>query len=139
MLGATGLVALVVGTFLPWLTSGSSHRNVYRAGNALRGVLGVRGVAAVGLDVLPFVGLWCAAVAIAYALGYRRVACAGGLLVAAAALSGAIGALVTGADGFVKAAPAGPIVTILGALFVAAAATVLLLPERAGPSLQEQS
>lgn len=135
--GAGGLVTLVVGTFLPWLTSGSTDRNIYRAGGALRRLLGVHGIEAIGLDVLPFVGLWCAAVAIAYAYGYRRTACVGGLLVAAAGLSAAIGALVSGADGLVKGAAAGPVVTILGAVCVAAAASVLLLPGRAGLSQQE--
>lgn len=137
--GAAGLIALVVGTFLPWLRSGESQRNVYRAGGALRRLLHVHGVAAFGLDVLPFLGLWCAAVAVAYAFGYRRTGCVGALLVAAVGLSVAVGALTADGNGFVTAQPTGPIVTIVGSALLVSAVTVLLLPGRAGLPEQERA
>jgi hypothetical protein len=35
VLGAIGLVAIVIGTFLPWLRSGTQDRNSYQAGGAV--------------------------------------------------------------------------------------------------------
>ena len=128
--GAAGLVTMVVGTFLPWLESGQSSRNVYRAGGALRRLLGVHGISAIGLDVLPFVGLWCAVMATLFASGYRRTACVGALLAGAAGLVVGIGALASSGNGLVKASESGPIVTIAGAAMIVSAASVLLLPGR---------
>jgi hypothetical protein len=130
---------MVVGTFLPWLRSGESERNAYRAGAALRRLLDVHGIAAVGLDVLPFAGLWCAAVAAAFALGFRRISCAAALAVGVLGLGVAIGALASKTEGLVTVARPGPIVTIVGAVMIVSAASVLLLPGRAGSPNQEHA
>ena len=36
IVGAVGLVTIVLGTFLPWLRSGTHERNSYQAGGAVR-------------------------------------------------------------------------------------------------------
>jgi hypothetical protein len=136
--GAAGLLALLVGTFLPWLRSGETQRNSYQAGGALHRLLRVHGLSGAGLDVWPYIGLWCAAVVAVHALGYPRWAAAGGFIAGAVALAVSIGALMAKDNGYIGHATPGPVVTIFGACIVLAAATLLLLPGRAGPAHREQ-
>ena len=127
-LGSAGLVVLVVGTFLPWLRSGTAERNSYRAGAVLRHLRGVHGVESLGLRLWPFVGIWAAAVVIAYLLGRTGVAAGGALIAAAAGYAAAIGALRAKDNVFAAVRTTGPAVTILGASILVLAVTLWLLP-----------
>lgn len=125
-LGCAGLVCVVVGTFLPWLYSGSRSRNSYATGGALRRIFDVGGAADTALALWPFVGLACAAAIAALLVGLRRTAAAVGLIAAAAGAAGAIAMLTAGGNGDIRPAETGPIVTLIGALAVPVAATIQL-------------
>lgn len=124
--GCAGLACVVVGTFLPWLYSGSRSRNSYETGGALRRVFDVRGISDAALAAWPFVGLACAATIALLILGLRRTAAVVGLVDAAGAAAGAIAMLTAGDNGLVRPANLGPIVTLVGALTVVAAVTIQL-------------
>ena len=126
VLGCAGLVCVVVGTFLPWLYSGSRARNSYATGGALRRVFHVGGLADAALAAWPFVGLACAIAIATYVIGLRRVAAVVGLIAAAAAIAGSIAMLTADGNGVVRPANAGPIVTLVGALAALAAVTIQL-------------
>jgi hypothetical protein len=126
-LGCAGLVCVVIGTFLPWLYSGSRSRNSYAAGGAVRRVLGVDGIGDAALAAWPFVGLACGAAVAALLLGLQRTAAAIGVLAAAGAAVGAIAMLAADGSGVVQPATVGPIVTLIGALAVPVAVTIRLL------------
>jgi hypothetical protein len=123
-------VVIVVGTFLPWLKSGSAQRNSYQAGGAMRRLLDVHGLSGAGLTAWPFVGLACASVVVVFAAGLPRAGAALGLLVGAAAGAVSIGVLTADRAGFLQPANTGPVVTLIGAAFVAASSTVCLLARR---------
>jgi hypothetical protein len=120
------LVCVVVGTFLPWLYSGSRSRNSYATGGALRRVFDVGGAADAALAAWPFVGLACAAAIATLLVGLPRVAAVVGLVAAAAAIAGSIAMLTADGNGIVRPANAGPIVTLVGALAVPTAVTIQL-------------
>ena len=117
-------MCVVVGTFLPWLYSGSRARNSYATGGALRRVFHVGGLADAALAAWPFVGLACAVAIATYVIGLRRVAAVVGLVAAAAAIAGSIAMLTADENGIVRPARLGPIVTLLGALAVPVAVTI---------------
>jgi hypothetical protein len=120
------LVCVVIGTFLPWLYSGSRSRNSYAADGAVRRVLGVGEIGDAALTAWPFVGLACGAAVAALLLGLVRTAAVIGLLAAVGAASGAIAMLAAGGNGVIRAANVGPIVTLVGAAAVPAAVTIHL-------------
>lgn len=124
--GASGLVVLVAGTFLPWLRSGQVRRNSYQAGGALQRLLGVHGVLDSAVSAWPFVGLLCAGIVATYAIGCHRCAALLALIVALFTGAVALAALRIGGNRILRAAALGPSVTLLGALAVLAAATLLL-------------
>ncbi len=135
LVGAAGLVCIVVGTFLPWLHSGSHTRNSYGADGAARRLLGVHGVGAVLLAIWPFVVLACAAALAAAVLGWRRIAAGIGVLAAVAAAAGAVTMLNAGHSAVLQPANAGPIVTLVGSVTVLAGVTMHRLifdPHRPG-------
>ncbi len=123
---------LIAGTFLPWLRSGQVHRNSYRTGGAIRRLLDVHGLLGALLAAWPFLGIACAAIVCLFALGLRRTAA--GLALVPAAGAGAVGAAVLAVDGPSFAVPqrSGPLVTILGALMMIIAASLVLFPRGAG-------
>jgi hypothetical protein len=123
-LGVAGLVCVVVGTFLPWLYSGSRSRNSYATDGAIRRVLGVGGLGGAALSAWPFVGLACGAAIAALLVGLRRTAAVIGVLAAVGAAAGAIAMLAADGNGFIRPANVGPIVTLVGALAVPAAVTI---------------
>jgi hypothetical protein len=129
-LGLTGLVVLVVGTFLPWLDSGQAHRNSYETGGALKRLLGLRGPAEAAVAAWPSVALLCAAVVAIFAVGLRRSAALLGLLTALGAGAVAVAALNVDGNRFIRPVSLGPIVTLAGATAVLLAATVLLTSTR---------
>jgi hypothetical protein len=123
-LGCAGLVCVVVGTFLPWLYSGSRTRNSYATSGAVRRLLGVDGVGAAALAAWPFVGVACGAAIAALLVGLRRIAALIGLVAAATAATGAVAMLRAGDNGVFRPANVGPIVTLVGSLIVPAAVMI---------------
>jgi len=126
VVGCAGLVAVVIGTFLPWLYSGSRTRNSYAADGAVRRVLGVSDIGDAALTVWPFVGLACGAAIAALLLGLQRTSAVVGLAAAVGAAVGAIAMLAAGGNGVVRPANIGPIVTLVGAAAVPVAVTIHL-------------
>jgi hypothetical protein len=130
VLGVTGLVVLVVGTFLPWLDSGRARRNSYETGGALKRLLGLRGLAEAAVSAWPLIGLMCAAVVAIFAVGLRRSAALLALLTAIPTGAVAVAALLVDGNSFVRPVDLGPIVTLVGATAVLIAATLLLMSVR---------
>jgi hypothetical protein len=129
-LGLAGLGVLVLGTFLPWLRSGQVSRNSYQTGGALQRLLSLPGPLQTAVSVWPFVGLACAATVALFAIGLHRSAAAASLLTAAAAAVISIAALTVSGSGLVAPVRLGPIVTLLGAILVVAAASLVLVSRR---------
>ena len=130
LFGLDGLIAMVIGTFLPWLQSGETHRNVYRAGGALRRVVGVDGIEGFALRIAPYLAISCALVVVLYVLASARLAAGVGALLGAAAAAGSIGVLRADSVGAIHPESAGPVVTLCGAIVVIVAATLTLAPAR---------
>lgn len=120
-------MCIVVGTFLPWLYSGSRTRNSYAADGAVRRLIGVHGIGDAALAAWPFVSLACGAAVAAFVLGLPRIAAAIALLAAVGTATGAIAMLTASGSGVVRPANVGPIVTLAGALAVLAAASMQTL------------
>ena len=129
-----GLLALVIGTFLPWLQSGSVTRSSYQAAGALRSLVHPDGLAGVVLAVWPFVS---AAAAIGVALLVLQRMIVGAIVAAFAAIAGgsvAIATLAAPVHGLVQPAHFGPVVTLLGSAvaILGAAATLIVLARPSG-------
>lgn len=113
-----GLVAVVIGTFLPWLRSGRVDRNSYAAGDALRQLEKLPTAVGYLLDAWPFLALLCALAAAAAVLNRMPVAAvAGGV---AAAVAGSVsGYVIARASGsLVRPVFSGPITTLTGSCVV---------------------
>lgn len=123
-------MVLVVGTFLPWLRSGQARRNSYQTGGALQRLLGLHGILDSAVSAWPFVGLLCAAVIAVFAVGLRRCAALLALLTALGTGAAAVTALGVGGNSVLRPATLGPSVTLVGAVAVLAAATLLLTSSR---------
>lgn len=136
--GFAGLIVLVVGTFLPWLTSGQARRNSYQAGGALRRLLGLRGAADAAVSAWPLLALVCAAAVAIFALGLRRSAAMLALVAALAAGSVAVAALRVDGNRFIRPLILGPIVTLVGATTVILAATLVLISAQT-PRISQRS
>lgn len=113
-----GLAAIVAGTFLPWLRSGTVDRNSYSAGDVLRRIEQLPSALGFLMDVWPFLSLACAAAA---ALALLRIdlaalAVAGVCAVVAGTTSAMV--LVRGSSGLVRAVSTGPLVTLIGSVLV---------------------
>ena len=106
VLGAAGLVTMVLGTFLPWLRSGEVQRNSYASFGVLRRLIGFHGAAEMLLRGWPLLGAVCALVVV--------LAVAGGALAHQPAAG-------------VRVESLGPIVTITGTVGITAAAIVILI------------
>jgi hypothetical protein len=129
-----GMLLLVIGTFLPWLDSGSVSRTSYQAAGALRSLVHPDGLAGVVLAAWPFVS---AAGAIAIALLVLRQLLLGAVVAALASLAAgavAIATLAAPAHGLVQPARLGPVVTLLGSAvaILGAAATLIVLARQSG-------
>jgi hypothetical protein len=129
-LGVTGLVVLVVGTFLPWLHSGRTRRNSYETGGALKRLLGLHGLADAAVSAWPLIALVSGAVIAIFAVGLRRSAAVLALLTALAGGAVAVAALHVDGNRFVRPVRLGPVVTLVGATAVVLAATLLLVSAR---------
>jgi hypothetical protein len=119
------LIVAVLGTFLPWLHSGRSDRNLYHAAGVLRRLGLVHGAANVGLAVAPYLGIACAAAMACLALGAQRLAAALGAVDGVVAGAGAVAALTASGDASASPAAVGPIVTLIGGLCAGVAIAAL--------------
>lgn len=126
-LGCAGLACVVVGTFLPWLYSGTRSRNSYATDGAVRRLLGVNGPGGAALAAWPFVGLAGGAAVAALLLGLVRTAAGIATLAAVGAATGAVAMLLADDAGTIRPANVGPIVTLVGSLAVPAAVSIQLL------------
>jgi hypothetical protein len=119
--GALGLLAVVIGTFLPWLHSGRASLNSYQAGGAVRRLIATSGVLDHLLALWPLLGSCCAVAVALFLVGLRTpaVMMAGGCALGAGSAS--VGALATGSSSYARAAATGPILTLIGATLVALA------------------
>jgi hypothetical protein len=138
VLGAAGLLTMVVGTFLPWLRSGEVRRNSYASFGLLRRLIGFHGVPEALLRAWPLLGAVCAVVVVLAATGLLSVAALLALVVAAwaAAVGGA--ALARDPTAAVRVENLGPIVTITGAVVTAAAAIVIFV-SRVGRAARDRT
>jgi hypothetical protein len=135
VLGAIGLVAIVVGTFLPWLRSGTQDRNSYEAGGAVRRLLGTTGAVDHLLGLWPLVGVACAAAIALFLFGLHTFGTIVAGLSALAAGAAGVGALATTGTTVAEVTLIGPLVTLLGATLVALAVllralSAVVLPRR---------
>jgi hypothetical protein len=127
VLGAAGLLTMVVGTFLPWLRSGEVRRNSYASFGVLRRLIGFHGPAETLVRGWPLLGAACALVVVLAAVGLLRTAALLALVVAAWAAAVSGGAVGREPAAGVRVERLGPIVTITGAVATAAAAIVILV------------
>lgn len=127
---ATGLVVLIVGTFLPWLRSGAVLRDSYQSVGALRGLVGV-GLPGALLTAWLMVIPACVVCVGLYLARLRRVSAGFGCLVSVAVGTVAGLVVVQGGDAgsLIAAATAGPAVTLAGATVALVGAIAVL----AGP------
>lgn len=127
---ATGLVVLIVGTFLPWLRSGAVLRDSYQSVGALRDLVGV-GLPGTLLTAWLMVVPACVVCAGLYLARLRRVSAGFGCLVSVAVGTVAGLVVVQGDDAgsLIAAATAGPAVTLTGATVALVGAIAVL----AGP------
>lgn len=121
-----GLGAIVVGTFLPWMHSGTATRNSYQAGGLARRVLQVPAWLNTALYVWPFTALAAAAVAALLVMGWTATAGGLGLVLSAGCSVVTIGTLSLGGTEAVSPAAVGPVITLSGAVVVLASSTLLL-------------
>nr|WP_157528756.1 hypothetical protein [Kibdelosporangium sp. MJ126-NF4] len=140
---AVGLALVVLGSFLPWVRSGSAHYTSFQSLGILRhlGFMDAFPVMRVLLDIWLGV-IPAAAVAIAmYALRLRRTAAV--LAVLLALLMGTIAGAVTvqGEDkgGAIGIASTGPAVTLSGAVLALLGAVVILVAQRNRVKQYQQS
>ena len=128
-LGGCGLLLLVAGTFLPWLRSGSVLRNSYQTVRIARRLSALGdGVQGVLTAAWPAVGVVAALGAALYVLGARRIAAVAIALLAVFAGTVAMLAMVLlpASESTVRVIPAGPVVTLGGAILALVGALTLL-------------
>lgn len=132
-----GLGGIVLGSFLPWLRSGSAVRNSYTADGLLHRTLQPGGAIPALLRSWPYLSLGCALAAALllagplYADALGRLGAVLGLLVAAATATVALWALNTvTSSGLIKLAQSGPIVTLSSAAVAAVCSLSGLIPAR---------
>ena len=129
LIGGTGLLLVIVGSFLPWVVSGTVRRSSYAiAGIADR--LGIAGDGVVGILVAswPFVGVLCMTPVIAACLRWWRTSGLLGVLIGLAAglLSFGIVILTAGSSGLgVRLDPFGPAVMAAGSILLLAGGCAL--------------
>jgi hypothetical protein len=127
VLGAAGLLTMVLGTFLPWLRSGEVHRNSYASFGVLRRLIGFHGAAETLVRGWPLLGAVSGLVVVLAAAGLLRAAALLALVVAAWAGAVSGGALAREPAAGVRVESVGPIVTMMGAVAIAAAAIVIFI------------
>lgn len=130
-----GLAIMVVGTFLPWLRSGSTQRNSYTADGLVRRLLATDGITHALLMMWPFLSVLCA---VAVALLLMTLFRTGGTLALVCAVAVGIVSvriLATGSHALIGVDRSGPGLTLAGcALTASASLAVLLLSARHRPT-----
>lgn len=114
-----GLVIIVIGTFLPWLGSGTAERNSYAAGGAVRRLLTLSRPLHDALGTWPLLGLIAACAIAALVLGYAAVGIGLATFVAVVAGSCAAAVLPVHGNRYAHVLHAGPVTTLIGAMLVA--------------------
>jgi hypothetical protein len=116
-----GLVVIVVGSFLPWVSSGRATRNGYQAGGVSSRLLGLHGLARGALALIPYVAAAAALAVVLVILGHgagSSAATVSGRVVAiVVAVGSAVGCIeALGADpGFgIAVARSGPVTVLVG-------------------------
>lgn len=134
LLAGCGLLAVVVGTFLPWLQSGEVRRNSYAAFGLLRRLIGFDGLPAALTHGWPLLALCATAAVLAAVSGLHRIAVAVALVTVAwsATVSGA--ALAWQSTAGVSIVAIGPAVTLAGDAAVFVAAILTLISRVPGPA-----
>ena len=127
-----GAAVLVIGTFLPWLRSGSVLRDSYQSAGALHDLVsGLNATAGDVLGVWPVVILCCAVCVAGYAVGLRRSAAVLGAIVSliVGTAAGVVAVQPGATDSVVGPVSTGPVVTLVGAtIMLAGAMTVMVCP-----------
>lgn len=127
-MAAVGLVAVVIGTFLPWSRSGLTYRNSYASLGVLRELGFVGALVNVWVAMIPVVAVTFAI----YALGLRRSAA--GVAAVMSIIMGTISgvAVVEGGDegSLIGIASTGPTTTLVGAGLGVLGAVVVLVTQR---------
>jgi hypothetical protein len=127
-----GLALIVMGTFLPWLRSGTVERDSYASEGAIADLVRTNGFVEALRPAWPFLSVVCGLGAAALLIGY---AWAGRVLAVVAAVAGggvAIAVLGSGGSGIVSVSPAGPVVTIVGAAVVLVTVLITFATARVG-------
>lgn len=133
-LALAGLLVVVAGTFLPWLTSGGVQRNSYSVLGIVRRLGFVQqGPAAVAVSLWPSVGAVAMVPVVAGILRWWRSAAIATLLFGL--LTGLGAALVLAVAGGHRAAgislsQTGPVVTVIGAGIAVVGAVLLMMAAR---------
>jgi hypothetical protein len=125
---AIGLILVTLGTFLPWLRSGSVYRDSYQSLGVLRELGFIGGLVNVWVAMIPV-----AAMAIAvYAVGLRRSAAvvATVLAIIMGTIAGAAAVQGGGEGGLIGIASTGPTVTLVGAALALLGAVIVLVTQR---------
>jgi hypothetical protein len=125
---AVGLILVVLGTFLPWLRSGSVYRDSYQSLGVLRELGFIGGLVNVWVAMIP-----AAAIAIAvYAIGLRRSAAVVATILAIimGTIAGAAAVQGGGEGGLIGIASTGPTVTLVGSVLALLGAVVVLVTQR---------
>lgn len=129
-----GLAVIVLGTFLPWLRSGTVLRDSYESVGALR-TLVEGGVLTTLLTAWLFVMPACGLCVALYALRLRRLAAMLGCVVSA--MVGTVAALVvvqgTDPGALIGASAIGPAVTVAGATTALVGAIAVMASPWGGP------
>lgn len=129
LVGLAGLVAVVVGTFLPWVTSGEVDRNLY----TIAGVVDHIGVLGPGRSVsgwVALIGPLCVIPVLLAVLRLSRWAAATGLVIAVACggFAGTALALAAGRSAAgISLALQGPVTVLVGGVLLVAGALGILV------------
>ncbi|MET0865521.1 MAG: hypothetical protein ABWZ98_14410, partial [Nakamurella sp.] len=129
LIGAAGLVFVVLGSFLPWVISGEVRRSSYQiAGVVGRLGIGEGGLLAVLLGAWPFIGVLCTAPVLAAAFRWWRTAGSIGVLIGLISGLLSFGLLIfvaTRGGAILRVDPIGPSVMAAGAVLLICAGPAL--------------
>lgn len=138
-LTATGLVTIAVGTFLPWVKSGSVLRDSYQSISVIRTFKVLDGSPfALVLDVWTLLIPVMTLCLVGYALGFRRWSAVVSVTIAivGGTVAGAARVLSTGEEVSLGIANIGPTTTLVGAVLTVAG-VVGVFAGRRGPTTED--
>ncbi len=135
-IGAAGLVAVVLGTFLPWLQSGEVQRNSYASFGLLGRLVGFHGPSEFVIRMWPLLGMCCAAVVLTVVATWHRTAATLALVTAGWSATVGCVVLIRHGDSGVSVVALGPVVTMIGDVAVVLAAIFTLISSKRLPESQ---